>query len=152
MAASAADRILDELPRITARSAPLLLVAPGEAERSATLREVAARTGAPLLNLSLTLSRLLLELPIRERSLRISPLLEELLRAAEGDLVLLDHLELLFEPSLAQDPLRLLQQLSRSRTLVAAWPGRIEEGELVYAEPGHPEHRRYPLADVHVLT
>ena len=37
--------------------------------------------------------------------------------------MLLDHLEILFDPALEQDPLRLLQGVSRDRTVVAAWPG-----------------------------
>ena len=50
-----------------------------------------------------------------------------------------------FSPrNLAQDPLRLLQSLSRNRTIVAAWPGIFDGASLTYAEPGHPEARRYP--------
>ena len=41
------------------------------------------------------------------------------------------------------------------RRLLVVWPGRLDDGgALTYAEPGHPEHRRYgsaDLADVAVL-
>jgi hypothetical protein len=57
--------------------------------------------------------------------------------------VMLDNIELLFAPELEQDPLRLLQRLSRNLTIVAAWPGTVDGGCLTYAEPGHPETRRY---------
>lgn len=56
---------------------------------------------------------------------------------------LLDHLEILFERSLEQDALRLLQGLSHSRTVVVVWSGVLEGGSLIYAVPGHPEHRCY---------
>ena len=53
-----------------------------------------------------------------------------------------NNIELLFATELAQDPLKLLQSLSRNRTIVAAWPGNFDGAALTYAEPGHPEARR----------
>jgi len=45
--------------------------------------------------------------------------------ASAADVVLLDNVEVLFDVSLKQDPLRLLQGLSRNKTVVAAWSGEI---------------------------
>ena len=45
-----------------------------------------------------------------------------MIRAEKSDVVLLDNIELLFAVEFAQDPLRLLQSLSRNVTIVAAWP------------------------------
>ena len=81
--------------------------------------------------------------------------MEELLRqivTGTGDPALLDNLEVLFEPELQIDPLALLQSLSRDRTVVASWPGTIFAGQLYYAEPGLPEHRRYPVAELVVVA
>ena len=61
-------------------------------------------------------------------------------------LVLLDNTELLFDPTLKQDPLVLMQRASRNRTIVAAWNGTLGNGYLSYAEPDHSEYRRYPRA------
>lgn len=98
------------------------------------------------LNVSMALGERLLNLPVWQRPLRAGRLLEDFVDKAAGEAVILDHLEILFEPSLKQDPLRLLQGLSRDRTLVAVWSGVHEDGSLTYAVPGHPEHRRYPDA------
>ena len=65
-----------------------------------------------------------------------------------GRMVLLDNVEIAFDPAFQQNPLRLLQGLSRHRVVVAAWPGTVVEGQLTYAVPGHPEHRRYPIEDL----
>jgi len=54
--------------------------------------------------------------------------------------------------SLKQDPLRLLQGLSRNKTVVVAWNGSIDRGEIVYGAPQHPEYRQYPLHDFLVAT
>ena len=99
--------------------------------------------GAPLVNVSLELSRRMLDLPERQRPLRVQRILERVVAEIDGDIVLLDNIELLFDPSLRQDPLRLLKGISRNRTTVAAWSGSIEDGNIYYAERGHPEYRRY---------
>jgi hypothetical protein len=86
---------------------------------------------------------MLLDLTHRQRAVRVAGILDNIVREAASDVVLLDNIELLFAAELAQDPLRLLQSLSRNRTIVAAWPGSFDGKSLSYAEPGHPEARRY---------
>ena len=53
---------------------------------------------------------------------------------SKSELILLDNIELLFAVELAQDPLRLLQSLSRNRTVIASWPGTFDGQSLTYAE------------------
>ena len=60
----------------------------------------------------------------------------------EETTVVLDNIEILFDQRLKQDPLKLLQLMSRNRAVVAAWNGKIEQGRLIYAETGHPEYRQ----------
>lgn len=120
----------------------ILVVAPSEAGKTEALREVSERTGSRLVNLNLELSRRMLDLTERERALRLPALLDEVVGKDEP-LVLLDNIEILFDAALRQDPLRLLQGVSRNRTIVATWNGTLERGYLTYATPEHPEHRRY---------
>ena len=120
----------------------ILIVAPSGSGKTEALREVAESTGAPLVNLNLELSRRMLELTERERKLRLPDLLDEVVGRDEP-LVLLDNIELLFDAAFQQDPLRLLQAVSRTRTIVAAWNGTLENDYLRYAAPEHPEYRRY---------
>ena len=84
----------------------------------------------------------MLDLTERERSLRLPDLLDEVV-GRDAALVLLDNIELLFDAAFQHDPLRLLQGVSRNRTIVAAWNGTLENGYLSYAVPDHPEFRRY---------
>lgn len=120
----------------------VLLVGPPGSGKTVAFRGVAEHTGGRLLNLNLELSRLLLDLTARQRALRLSQLLEEAL-GGDDQLVLLGNIEILFDPALKHDPLGLLQRASRNRTIVAAWSGAMDGGYLTYAEPGHPEFRRY---------
>ncbi len=123
----------------------VLVVGATGAGKTGALREVAAHLGAPLVNVNLELSRRLLDLTGRQRPLQVRRLLDEIAAGSGSDVVLLDNLELLFDTALRQDPLRLLQGLSRRRTVAAAWNGSIEGNHVRYAVPGHPEYRRYPL-------
>jgi len=130
----------------------VILVAPAGAGKTAALQDVHARTMAPLVNVNLELSRRMLDLTDRQRALQLPRLLAELVGASTADVVLLDNVEVLFDVSLKQDPLRLLQGLSRNKTVVATWSGSIDGEHMVYGTPDHPEYKRYPLRDFLVVN
>jgi hypothetical protein len=115
--------------------------------KTTVLLHLAERHGWPYLNVNLELTGRLLELTRRQRALRTPQILADIVNAAGTEVVLLDNIEALFSVALQQDPLRLLQGLSRQRTIVAAWPGRLVGRRLMYAEPGHPEARSYENAE-----
>ena len=116
--------------------------------KTAALREIAVRVGAPVVNADLELSRRLIDLAGWRRQLRVQPLLDRIVAGFAGEVVLLDNTELLFDAGLRRNPLGLLQRLSRRRTVAASWSGSVEDGRVRYAAPGHPEYRRYPLDGV----
>jgi len=130
----------------------VMLVAPAGAGKTVALQDVHERTAAPLVNVNLELSRRMLDLTERQRALQLPRLLAEIVGASAADVILLDNIEVLFDVSLKQDPLRLLQGLSRNKTVVAAWGGSIDGAHMVYAMPDHPEYRRYPLRDFLVVS
>lgn len=147
MAEALSQKVLARIDGAKAQYHRLILVAaPSGSGKTEALRQVAARTGARIVNLNLELSRRMLDLTERERALRLPDLLNEVVGTDEP-LALLDNVELLFDPALRQDPLRLLQGVLRNRTIVAAWNGTLEKGYLTYAAPEHPEHRRYSRDD-----
>lgn len=129
----------------------ILVVGPPRSGKTIALQELAADDGRPLLNVNLNLSRVLLELSHRQRAVQVPRRLADLADSASSDIVLLDNIELLFSTELAQDPIRLLQGLSRNRTIVATWPGAFDGTYLTYAEPGHPEARRYTRPEAIVV-
>jgi hypothetical protein len=139
-----ATQIEDVLPRTRDAYYKLVLaVGPARTGKTAILTELATQHSWPRLNVNLHLSERLLELTRRQRATRVAGILDDMIRTEGSDVVLLDNIELLFAEELAQDPLRLLQSLSRNRAIIAAWPGGFDGACLTYAEPGHPEARRY---------
>ena len=88
----------------------ILVVGPAGSGKTSALQDVSASLSAPLVNVNLELSGRMLSLSERQRTLQLSRLLGEIVRETEGELVLLDNLEILFDIHLKQDPLRLLQE------------------------------------------
>ena len=146
------DRLIQSIGQAAALYYRLvMLVAPAGSGKTAALQDVRELTSAPIVNVNLDLSRRMLDLTERQRALQLPRLLGEIVGASITDVVLLDNIEILFDVSLKQDPLRLLQGLSRNKTVVVAWGGVISGGHLVYARPDHPEYRRYPVRDLMVI-
>lgn len=130
----------------------VLLVGPSGSGKTATLRSLAEQDGYPVVNVGVELSRSLLEMTERQRALQTPRLLEELVASVSADVVLLDNTEVLFTPVLRQDPLRLMQGVSRGRTIVASWLGTNGDGHLTYGIPEHPEFRKYPSKDLTIVA
>jgi hypothetical protein len=135
----------------TLHSKLVLLIAAGQAGKTALLQAFAAHRGVSPLKVGAVLGARLAALPQRQRKLQCAAILRELAdQHASGDLLLLDNVELLFDQSLQLDPLELLKRLAVARRVVAVWPGElrgdIKTGRLTYADLGHPEHQDYGLA------
>ncbi|WP_426289692.1 BREX-3 system P-loop-containing protein BrxF [Ensifer adhaerens] len=128
----------------------VLLVGETGSGKTTAIRDAAHELDADVINVNLALSGKLLELTERQRALHLSKLLDE---AVENDapVALLDNTEILFDHDLRQDPLRLLQSMSRNRCVVASWNGTITNNKLTYAEAGHPEYRSYDLTETLVV-
>ncbi len=124
----------------------VLLVGETGSGKTGILRDIAKEIGSHVVNVNLALSGELLELTAKQRSLRLPGILDQIADQAQSPVVL-DNLEILFDKDLQQDPLRLLQGISRKRLVVASWNGVINSGRLLYAEIGHPEYRSYESVD-----
>ena len=130
----------------------VLVVGTAGSGKTAVLRAVGEAESAPVLSVGAEVSRRLLDLTERQRVLQLPTILEEAVAGLPTEMTLLDNTEILFSPVLKQDPLRLLQRISRNRTVVASWLGSVGDGHLTYASPDHPEFRRYSTEDLLFVT
>lgn len=128
----------------------VLLVGETGVGKTAALRALGKRLDTDVINVNLFLSAKLIELAERQRALQLSTLLGEILENVET-VALLDNTEILFDRELKQDPLRLLQGLSRTRSIVASWNGNIVGDKLTFAEIGHPQYRAYDRTNVVIV-
>ncbi len=143
---------LEQLARNVAalHSKLILIIGPPLAGKTALLQAFGEHVGAKHLNVGSELGLRLTTIPVKQRHLEAGNILRELINThANGDLVLLDNVELLFDRSLQLNPLELLKKHAASRRIVAVWPGEIQktgnEPRLTYADLGHPEHQDYAI-------
>jgi chromosomal replication initiation ATPase DnaA len=147
------ESVADEIIRKIAEAAGLynrliLLVAPSGSGKTEALRCLSERLGAAVVNLNLELTRRMLDLTERQRTLQIPQSLHEIINHADSEVVLFDNIEILFDSSLKQDPLRLFERASRNKTIVVSWNGLVKNNYLIYAEPDYPEYKQYPIQHI----
>lgn len=130
----------------------ILLVTDPETNNSINFDLLAHQLQSSAVNINLELSQLMLSLTPRQRSLKSASLLGAIIKDVPKDTVLLNNIHILFDPLLRQDPLRLLQNLSRHKTIIAVWEGQVQSQYLTYARPDHPEYRRYPARELVIVT
>ncbi len=145
------EKILQNITQAAEMYHRLVLLA-GTTGKTTALQAIRKQISAPLVNINLELSRRMLELTERQRALQLPRLLNDLVESTVGDIVLFDNIEILFDIALKQDPLRLIQGLSRIKTIVATWGGNVSGEILSYAAPGHPEYRQYHIKEFIVIS
>lgn len=130
----------------------ILLVGPSRSGKTQLLRQLGATYNVEPLNVGQELGRRLAGTPNYKRGFSAGELLREIAdNERTEDPLLLDNIELLFEPGLKINPLELVKRLAHSKRVVAVWPGELRGDRLVYAEMSHPEHRDYSRDGVVVL-
>jgi len=137
------ERLVDETVALHTRL--VLVCGPSGSGKTDLLRQLGQHVNAPVVSLGSALGRRLVPLSRQQRSLQAVPLLRAIAeQGAAGGTALLDNLEVLFDATLALNPISLVRRLAQRRTVVATWPGELRNGHLTYAKMGHPEHRDYP--------
>ena len=129
----------------------VLLVGETGSGKTTAMQEVCSEVDITPVNLNLELSRLMLEMTAKQRTLQLPKILEEMVNNTDGKTIAFDNMEILFDVNLQQDPLRLLQKISRNKNILVSWNGIVNNGKLMYAVPGHPEYRSYDKSDLFII-
>lgn len=137
---SALRQQLDEVEATNTKL--ILIVGAGRSGKTKLLQSLAHELSSEPINVGLELGRRLSGIPAKDRGFSTSEVLRELTdQSASGSPILLDNLEVLFEPSLQISPVELLKKLAHQRRVVAVWPGELHGDRLVYADMAHVEYR-----------
>lgn len=144
------ERLIGEIGDLNSKL--ILLVGPSRSGKTQLLRQLSAKLNIEPLNVGLELGRRLAAAPNSKRGFLAGELIREIAdKERVDDPLLLDNLELLFEPGLQINPLDLVRRLAHSKRVVAVWPGELRGDRLIYADMSHPEHRDYSRDGVVVL-
>lgn len=150
---SISDKIINSLTSLSQNYHRLLLLT-GKAGSGKTeiLKDVSMRLRLHVLNLNKELSHRMLQLTERQRPLKASKIVKEIINSKSQDVLLIDNIELLFDVSLKIDPMHLLKGMSRNKTLIISWSGQVDNGAVIYAESNHPEYKKYPIDNFNVIS
>jgi hypothetical protein len=118
------------------------VVGGGSWERTTLLRAFAEADDGEFVEVGKKLSGSLLEVPAPLRTASVEECFAAGLAESPDDVTCLDRLEILFEPSLRINPVSLIKGTSRHSVIVAAWPGTVGQGCLVFGPAEHPSHFR----------
>ena len=153
MSPQLSHRIAEQVPAASTQYHRLILVVgPPRTGKTTALRELAEAHSWPLVSVNLSLSDALMEFTSRHRKLKAPELLGQISKEQDAKVIILDNTEILFDPELRLDPLRLLQGISRHRTVIAAWSGELRGEYLTFADTAHPEFKRYRQPGAIIVT
>lgn len=130
----------------------LILAIHNPSVMAATFASILSSFGWSSLSVGRELAAALLPVPPRRRAHETERWLVNRLAPLAPGPVLWTEIDLLFEPGLELDPLRLAIRHARAARIAVAWPGTFTDGVLAYAEPDHAHHRRWPHPDVAVAV
>lgn len=145
------EQLVDEIAAL--HSKLILLIGPPGSGKTRLLKTFGEKTQTIPLKLGSALGRQLAAIPQKQRHLQAGTLLRELAgQHANGDILLIDNIELLFDTSLQLNPMDLLKRNAQTKRVVAVWPGELRgdgnTARLTYADLGHTEQRSYGLDGV----
>ncbi|WP_286230460.1 BREX-3 system P-loop-containing protein BrxF [Neobacillus mesonae] len=116
-----------------------------------SVKKFAETHSLPYINVNIEISRILQYIPVDRRSFQITEVFQQLIDKYPDSVICLDYYELLFDNSLAIDPMILIKNNSRYKTLIISWRGKIIGDTLIHAEPGHPEYKKFNVQDAIII-
>jgi hypothetical protein len=148
----AIQMIVDYVQSMDDSSERLVLIVgkPGSG-KSKIMRELGDTRGWSYTDCQNLITDELLEQVPKVRPREAPRIMGDIIGKQDAEVILLDGVQVLFSPFLYLDPLALLKQLCRKRTIVAAWPGQYQDGVLSFAEPGNPGFYQYDVQDLKII-
>lgn len=80
------------------------------------------------------------------RSMKLEQIFNTVLdRYPDG--VTIKDIDVMFNPEYKVDVLKILIAARKRKRYSVIWPGRLEDGKLIYSEEGYPDYKVYKIAD-----
>ena len=78
------------------------------------------------------------------RSMKLEQIFNKVLdRYPDG--VIIKDIDVMFNPEYQVDVLKILIAARKRKKYSVIWPGRFEDGKLIYAEEGYPDYKVYEI-------
>ena len=128
----------------------ILIVGKPGTGKTELIRNLGSKLHWPQININLSLSEALMPYPRQKRPVVVSGLFYTFFET-DSPGYLIDNTELLFDNSLKINPIYLLKNASRNRTIVCSLNGQMNGNDFIYAEANHPEYFRETLNDINII-
>lgn len=116
--------------------------------KSQVLREASAKKKWDYIDCRTLITEEIIELLPAMRAAKAPGIISSVLESFDADVFLLDRVQTFFTPVLQLNPLELLRSLSEKYTLVIAWPGYYNEGNLFFERAGESEPLKFDAGDL----
>ena len=80
------------------------------------------------------------------RSMKLEQIFNTVLDRYPNDVTIKD-IDVMFNPDYKVDVLKILVAARKRKRYSVVWPGRFEDGKLVYGEEGYPDYKVYKIED-----
>ncbi|GEM_PF-1193298 len=140
--------IRDKIAQLQYSYNRIIFLAGGGAAASKAIKKISDELSIPIVNISLMLSSTLKDITPKEREDILPDILQRaIIDENNREVILLDHMEILFEPSLNHDPFVLLEKISRMRTLLVHFPGNFDGTCLTWSTPEYRDYIRHKVPE-----
>lgn len=103
------------------------------------------------LSLGEILSLALLKYEKEDRKNHVIRELEKVFRNLNSEKLIIDNIDILFNPEYSVDILGYFIQLARNRKVIIIWPGEYATEGLTYASPEYEDYKKYLLKDYNII-
>ncbi len=95
-------------------------------------------------SLNVALAEKLTAVKPKRRTMRLEQCFRQVLDSFPDNPVIRDF-DVLFNPDYEVDILRIIASVGKNKPFQIVWPGRYEDGRLIYAEEGYRDYKVYAL-------
>lgn len=99
-----------------------------------------------VISISKVLSEAILKIEPKYRSMRLASCFNETI-APLPDGVAIKGIDALFNPSYQVDVLEILVEARKIKVFSVLWPGKYQNGELIYGEEGFPDYKVFDVGN-----
>jgi len=85
----------------------------------------------------------------KRRTIRLSQCFEDVLKTLPDDVIIKDF-DVMFNPTYKVDVLELMVDVCKRKPFSIIWPGKCEDGKLLYAEDGYPDFKVFSIEEYDV--
>ena len=85
------------------------------------------------------------------RTMRMEQCFQQVLGTLPDDVIIKDF-DVMFNPDYAVDVLRIMCSAARTKSFRVLWPGKCEDGRLIYAEEGYRDYKVFEISKYDVTV